>query len=328
MDEEKKKALESEGGSPPTDEVVADKKGKRKKINIVNVLIIAAFLLIFSIGLVVMFYPNISNYINEKNQSRVVSVYHENVAQLDETDYRSYLEAAYAYNAQLAERGEHVSAAFIDAAADEDKTDEYWSLLSVEGSNVMGYVMVDKINISIPIYHGSDEAVLTMGAGHLQGSSLPVGGESTHSVISAHTGLPSAKFFDGIDRLALGDTFSLRIMNEILTYEIDQILVVLPEEIDALAIETGSDYVTLLTCTPYGVNSHRLLVRGTRIETPPEVLEEQSLIASVEKTDESLGFLARAQRAIVVWLANSVEAIAQFLVNVSQWFMDIFGVEY
>lgn len=304
------------------------KKKKKKKFRPMNVLIIGAFALFFTVGLIVLLYPTISNYVNNKNQSRVMGVYRETVAHIDETDYASYMDAAAAYNAALASEHKSVTDAFVSVAGDEEQTDEYWSLLSVDGNRVMGYIEIEDLNIHLPIYHGTSETVLTQGAGHLYGTSLPVGGESTHTVISAHTGLPSGKFFDSIDQMKLGDTFTVFVMNEILTYQVDQILVVLPEEIDALSIEMGRDLATLITCTPYGINSHRLLVRGTRIETPPQKVEEhQQQITAIEQPEE-LGFFANIGNAVVTFLANLVENVAQVIVNISQWVMSQFGVAY
>ena len=297
------------------------------KAIILNIFAVSGFVLVFASGLVVMFYPNISNYVNQKNQSRAVQSYVEAVKQFDPIDYEKYLEEAREYNAKLAGRGTKVRDAFAVAGSDDDRTDEYWSLLKIGNSNVMGYVRVDSLGIEVPLYHGTGDIVLSVGAGHIQGSSLPVGGESTHTAVSAHTGLPSARFFDKIDTLVEGDTFSFRVMNEVLTYQVDQILVVLPEEVEALAIEQGEDYATLVTCTPYGINSHRLLVRGTRIETPPEQLPK-SVETAAEAVQEEPGFLQEAEDFIVEKLAVVVEFVATGIVNLAQGVMDIFDIEY
>lgn len=307
-----------------------EKRPRRTVGSIVkNLLVILVFALIFSVGLVVMFYPSISNYVNQKNQSRAMDTYRESIAQLDTTDYESYLDAARAYNAKLASDGSAVRDAFVSAAYGEEKTGEYWQLLSVNGEKVMGYVSIDILDVEIPLYHGTDEIVLSQGAGHLQGTSLPIGGESTHTALSAHTGLPSGKFFDNIDRLQIGDTFQIHVMNEILTYQVDQILTVLPEEMDGLSIEEGSDFATLITCTPYGINSHRLLVRGTRIETPPEQLITETGSAAQEvQQQQAPDLFTRARDGVVVGLANAVEAVAKGIVSVTEWGMDFFGVAY
>ena len=176
-------------------------------------------------------------------------------------EYERMLTDAEEYNKRLVE-AERMSLVLSD-----EQTEEYNSLLNASGTGIMGYVDINKIHVTLPIYHGTDEAVLQVAIGHLAGTSLPVGGESTHSVISGHRGLPSSRLFTDIDRLVVGDTFTLNVLDNVLTYEVDQIRIVLPEEVNELKIVEGEDYCTLLTCTPYGVNSHRLLVRGKRVET-------------------------------------------------------------
>lgn len=318
--------MDEEKTTPTENEPLGEKKPK-KKMRLSNILVALIFVAIIGIGLIVMFYPNIANYINTKNQSKAVTSYMEKVTALDTTDYNAYLDAAREYNQKLYASGAPVTDAFRAAGADENKTDVYWSLLDVNGKGTMGYVQIDSLDIEIALYHGSSEDTLAVGAGHLQGTSLPVGGENTHTVISAHTGLPSGKFFDGIDQLKIGDTFELFIMNEIFTYQVDQILVVLPEEVDALNIVPGKDLATLVTCTPYGINTHRLLVRGARIETPPETIEEHIKTASIGQADEP-EFFGKIKNAIVAFLAQIVETAAQGIINTVQWFMDKFGIEY
>jgi len=293
------------------------------------VLILLVFLLILFIGLSVLLYPSVSNYINEKNQSRVISIYDDNLTALSAADYTAYLEAARAYNTELAESGLSVHDAFSSADDDEDRTGEYWNLLDLDGTGVMGYIVIDKIDLTLPVYHGTDEAVLAAGVGHLQGSSLPVGGESTHAVLSAHTGLPSAEYFTDIDQLVEGDTFELHIFGEVLTYEVDQILTVLPDELDALAIVPGEDYVTLVTCTPYGVNTHRLLVRGTRIENTESEAEAVPTAEpeTAESVQEPTWFQNAKDRTVEVF-ANGFEKLANWFVAAAEWGMDRLGIEY
>ena len=218
-------------------------------------------------GLSLMLYPTLSDYLKSLAYRRAIENFTATVETLAEDTYEDLLEDARAYNARLAERG------FFTPELSESERAEYESLLRFTDDGIMGYVEIPKVNISLPIYHGTGDNVLQSGVGHLEGSSLPVGGENTHAALSGHTGLPSAKLFTDIDQLAVGDIFTLRVLRETFTYEVDQILTVLPNELDALDIETGQDYCTLVTCTPYGINTHRLLVRGHRIETPPE--EEQ-----------------------------------------------------
>ena len=215
-------------------------------------------------GLSLLLYPTVSDYLRNLAYRRTISSYTASVEQLDDHRCEELLAAARAYNERLAERGG------FTLALSKEQWSEYIGLLDVDNSGVTGYVSVPKVNISLPIYHGTDDSVLQSGVGHLEGSSLPVGGPGTHAVLSAHTGLPSAKLFTSIDQLVEGDIFAVRVLKETLTYQVDQILVVLPYQTDALRIEPDKDYCTLVTCTPYGVNSHRLLVRGRRVPTPPE----------------------------------------------------------
>ena len=216
-------------------------------------------ILIFLVGLSVMLYPSVSDAVNRKHQSRAVAGYAEEVEQLSDADYQTYFDAADAYNRQL----NTTPNAFYKP----DLVSGYAQTLDISGTGIMGYITIPKISVELPIYHGTDEGVLQVAAGHLEGSSLPVGGAGTHAVISAHRGLPSAKLFTNLDQLEVGDRFTITVLNRVLTYEVDQISIVLPTEIDQLLPTEGMDYVTLMTCTPYGINTHRLLVRGKRVET-------------------------------------------------------------
>lgn len=216
-------------------------------------------ILIFLVGLSVMLYPSVSDAVNRKHQSRAVADYAEEVEQLSDADYQTYFDAADAYNRQL----NTTPNAFYKP----DLVSGYAQTLDISGTGIMGYITIPKISVELPIYHGTDEGVLQVAAGHLEGSSLPVGGAGTHAVISAHRGLPSAKLFTNLDELEVGDRFTITVLDRVLTYEVDQISIVLPTEIDQLLPTEGMDYVTLMTCTPYGINTHRLLVRGKRVET-------------------------------------------------------------
>lgn len=216
-------------------------------------------ILIFLVGLSVMLYPSVSDAVNRKHQSRAVAGYAEEVEQLSDADYQTYFDAADAYNRQL----NTTPNAFYKP----DLVSGYAQTLDISGTGIMGYITIPKISVELPIYHGTDEGVLQVAAGHLEGSSLPVGGAGTHAVISAHRGLPSAKLFTNLDELEVGDRFTITVLNRVLTYEVDQISIVPPTEIDQLLPTEGMDYVTLMTCTPYGINTHRLLVRGKRVET-------------------------------------------------------------
>lgn len=219
-------------------------------------------ILVFFIGLSVLLYPTISDYWNSRTQSRAIVDYESVLANLTQEDYSAQFSAADAYNAALRK----VSFPLMNY----DQVDGYEDLLNVGGNGIMGYVSIEKIKVELPIYHGTSDAVLNVAAGHLEGTSLPVGGESTHAVLSAHRGLPSAKLFTNLDQLEIGDHFTITVLDRMLIYEVDQILIVEPNEVDSLYIAEGEDYCTLSTCTPYGINSHRLLVRGTRIENAAE----------------------------------------------------------
>ncbi len=217
------------------------------------------FTVIFLVGLSVMLYPSFSNWWNQQHQTRAVANYKEAVAELDNGEDEALLEKAYAYNRKLAE----LAAPFTNFA----EIPGYEDILNISGTGIMGYLSIPSIKVELPIYHGTSEGVLQIATGHIEGSSLPVGGENTHAVISGHRGLPSARLFTDLDKMAVGDTFTIHILNEVLTYEVEEILVILPTESDQLAIIPGGDYVTLMTCTPYGINSHRLLLRSKRIDT-------------------------------------------------------------
>ena len=231
--------------------------------------------IVFLAGLSLLLYPFVANQWNSYRQSRLISNYESTVAEMEEAgeiDYEKEWQKANAYNAALLPSILPDSFAVAEASDEED--DAYMSCLNLTGDGMMGIVEIPKIDVKIPIYHTTEDEVLQKAAGHLEGSSLPVGGESTHSVISAHRGLPSATLFTDLDKLEEGDHFLLHILDDTLCYEVDQILVVEPKQTESLAVEEGEDLVTLLTCTPYGVNTERLLVRGHRVPYDPEELAE------------------------------------------------------
>lgn len=216
-------------------------------------------IVIFLIGLSLLLYPTVSDYWNSFRQSRAIASYAEAVAELDDQDYQRLWDEAQAYNRTLPGNAHR----FRPTA---EETAVYEKLLDVSGNGVMGYIEIPSINVSLPIYHGVEDTVLQIAVGHIEGSSLPVGGPDTHCVVSGHRGLPSAKLFTNLDKLETGDVFVLRVLDEVLTYEVDQIHIVEPDDTERLVIEPGKDLCTLVTCTPYGINSHRLLVRGARTE--------------------------------------------------------------
>lgn len=228
----------------------------RKKSDIVSTIILTIILLV---GLAVMLYPSFSNWWNSKVQSRAVAGYDEAVANMDDGETERLIQQARDYNQKLSR--------VYSPLTSPDEVAGYDDILNISGTGIMGYITIPFIKVELPIYHGTSEEVLNIAAGHLKGTSLPVGGDSTHAVISAHRGLPSAKLFTDLDKLVEGDIFTINILGEVYTYEIEEILTVLPSQVDALDIVPNSDYVTLMTCTPYGVNTHRLLLRSHRIET-------------------------------------------------------------
>jgi len=217
--------------------------------------LILLFVLLVGVGLIA--YPTFADWWNSFHQSRAVASYAESVASMNAEEYEKIIRKAEQYNKKLAESG-------ILWTLDEDQKKEYEEQLNIGTSGIMGYIDIPKIDVMLPIYHGIDEAVLQVAIGHIPGTSLPVGGKGSHCVISGHRGLPSARLFTDIDKLVEGDTFTITVLNQTLTYEVDQIRTVLPTDLSDLQIEKGKDYMTLVTCTPYGINTHRLLVRGHR----------------------------------------------------------------
>lgn len=232
---------------------------KKKTSKFVTLLL----LLIRLVGLSLLLYPFVSDYWNSFHQSRAIAAYTEQVASLDADRYEELWEAAAAYNASLLDRNNEY------VLSDEQKA-EYESLLKISDTGVMGYIEIPSIQCTVPIYHGTDASVLQIAVGHLEWTSLPVGGKSSHCVLSGHRGLPSAKLFTNLDKVVEGDIFMLRVLDQVLTYQVDQILIVEPQETGPLQIVEGEDYCTLVTCTPYGINTHRMLVRGHRVENTAE----------------------------------------------------------
>ena len=222
-----------------------------------------ALIVVFFVGVSVLLYPTVSDYWNSLHQSQAIATYADSVENMDEQDYEKLWDAAVSYNQKLFQSGHGLG------LKDEEK-EEYNELLDVSGTGIMSYIEIPKIKCSLPIYHGTDEGVLQIAVGHIEGSSLPVGGLNTHCVLSGHRGLPSAKLFSNLDKLEEGDIFMIRTLDQTLTYEVDQIRIVLPDEVEDLKIEEGKDLCTLVTCTPYGINTHRLLVRGHRVANQEE----------------------------------------------------------
>lgn len=233
---------------------------QKKKGSSFSTIILVA---IFFVGLCVLLYPTVSDFWNEKRQSQAIINYDDLIVNLTPEDYTAHFEKADDYNQKLS----LISEPFLGHKA---IADLYYDTLDVNGDGMMGYITIEKIKVQLPIYHGTTDKVLNSAVGHVEGSSLPVGGVGTHTVLSAHRGLPSAKLFTNLDKLTNGDIFTIRILDRTITYQVDQVLIVLPEKVNDLYAQPGEDYCTLVTCTPYGVNTHRMLVRGTRIENIEE----------------------------------------------------------
>ena len=234
---------------------------KRDKVGILLVLMLF-------IGVCVLLYPSLSQYWNSKTQTRAVENYQDILDSLKEEDYSALFSQAEDYNAALFQ--------LEDPLYDFSQLEGYAEILDVSGTGIMGYISIPKIGIELPVYHGTSPEVLNIACGHLQGTSFPVGGENTHPLLSAHRGLPHARLFTDLDKMEIGDVFTFTVLDRVVTYQVDQIKVIRPDEIDDVRIIEGEDHCTLLTCTPYGINSHRLLVRGTRIENAAPVLHVTS----------------------------------------------------
>ena len=254
--------------------------------------VVLVFILL--VGLSLLLYPTFSDYWNSFHQTQAIASYSKEVSQLDDETFEELKEEAIAYNNSLIGKSNRLNL----SKADEK---EYESLLDVTGTGIMGYIEIPKIACSLPVYHGTDEGALQIAIGHLEGSSLPVGGKSSHCVLSGHRGLPSARLFTDLDQMEEGDTFILNILGHKLAYEVDQIKVVLPEEMSDLEIQEGKDLCTLVTCTPYGINTHRLLVRGHRVKYVETKVQEQKEV-SKPKTDTRLVIAGAAVGAVVLFI--------------------------
>ncbi len=260
------------------------------KKNYLNLLLI----LIFIIGMTVLLYPNISDYVNQLNSSRAVSEYNTKLESMDVDTKAAFMKAAKAYNKKLLT----ISNRFKQLS-EEDKR-EYMSILDIDGNGMICYLKIDKLKVNLPVYHTTEEKVLREFTGHVEGSSFPVGGYATHAVLSGHRGLPNAVLFTNLDKMEVGDRFSIFVLGEELLYEVDNISTVLPDEVEGLSIEADKDWVTLVTCTPYGVNTHRLLVRGTRIE------KEEEAVAIMENPSVHQAGITREEVTIYIAIGMMV----------------------
>lgn len=263
---------------------------KKRNDKLVNIILV----LVFFVGLSVLLYPTISDYWNSKTQSRAVSDYVKKASSITVDDYNAVFAAAEDYNKRLSE----LAQPFYECG----KLKDYERVLDITGTGIMGYIDIDKIGVELPIYHGTSESTLAVAAGHLEGSSLPIGGIGTHSVLSAHRGLPSARLFTDLDKLEEGDTFRITILNETYTYRINKVSIIEPEDTEFLQPVPGKEYCTLMTCTPYGINTHRLLVRGERTET--EVQQNVYISSEAFKIDPIIVTPAVAAPMLLVLLAG------------------------
>ncbi len=236
---------------------------KKKKSGVIYTIVMV---FIFILGLAIMLYPTVSDWWNQRIQSRAIATYQQTTNDMTDEEYAAILDAAKDYNERLSQIG--------GPLYHYDEVEGYYETLDITGTGIMGYVSIPSIGVQLPIYHGTSDEVLNIAVGHFEGTTLPIGGMGTHSVIMAHRGLPSAKLFSDLDEMVVGDIFTITVLNETLTYEVEDIFIVLPHETEKIELIDGEDYVTLLTCTPYGVNSHRLLVRGKRIAN----IEEEGVV--------------------------------------------------
>ena len=271
---------------------------KEQKVNLILCLIIL-------IGIGLISYPSVADWWNSLHQTRAIASYAAAVSQLNTEDYDRLFEEAEEYNRRLADTG-------IKWSMTEGDIQEYNSILDISDSGIMGYIDIPRLRQTLPIYHGTDDKVLQIAIGHLAGTSFPVGGESTHCVVSGHRGLPSARLFSDLDRLVVGDIWTMTILNRTVTYEVDRIRIVEPEDLTELQITEGNDYCTLLTCTPYGINSHRLLVRGHRI---PNLDGDANVMADAMQVDRTLV-------AIAVGAVMLLILLMYFAVTSSKWYRD------
>ena len=262
------------------------------------------FGLLFLIGVGALCYPAFSGWVNDRHATKVVSNYNDTVSELSDDDYSMIIKTADEHNRQIEQSGSLSSAVSME---DQDELETYNNILNIDGTGVMGAIRIPKIDITLPIYHSTEESILQEAVGHYVGSSLPIGGESTHSILSGHRGLPSARLFTDLDQMEVGDKFYIDIMGNTHAYEVDSIQIVLPDVMDSLDVVPGKDYVTLVTCTPYGVNTHRMLVRGTRIPYIPE--DEQ-------KEDMSMATETRRRIPLIIVFAVGVFGISILAGNI------------
>lgn len=305
-DRERKNRKDKRREADGTPDAAGKKAGSGRGASLVSRLATGFILLTLAVGVGMLLYPTVSERLNALHQSQAIAGYTKRVETLEPEDYDAMFAAAERYNAALLRKPDRFRPTAEELA-------EYNGLLDPSGNGIMGYVTVPKIDVRLPIYHGTDETVLQTAIGHIPGSSLPVGGKSTHAVISGHRGLPSAKLFTRLDELMAGDGFILTVLNRELYYQVDQVTVVLPSEIEDIRITEGEDYCTLVTCTPYGINSHRMLIRGHRVDRLPEAASDGGGMA--EDTADDTPETAQSGREIPDWMPLAFAGFAVLVIG-------------
>lgn len=279
-----------------------------------KILLIISIILILG-GLVIFLYPTVSNYLAEKNQVEIIREYEEMIVQIDENQINEEMQKAKTYNENLS--GEPVHDPFV-AGSGYALPENYKEVLNLSEDGVMAYIEIPKISVYLPIYHGTSNEVLEKGVGHIQSTSIPIGGISTHSVLTGHTGLPSAELFTRLDELDIGDIFYIHVLNEVLTYKIYETKVILPDDIDELQITSGKDLITLVTCTPYGINTHRLLVKAERTEYEEYVTDEKEINtdnSNSENKEEKNYYIEGIKIGILIFIVIIIIMIIIFIIK-------------
>ena len=279
-----------------------------------KILLIISIILILG-GLVIFLYPTVSNYLAEKNQVEIIREYEEMVVQINENQINQEMQKAKTYNENLS--GEPVHDPFVEGSG-YALPENYTEVLNLAKDGVMAYIEIPKISVYLPIYHGTSNEVLEKGVGHIQSTSIPIGGISTHSVLTGHTGLPSAELFTRLDELDIGDIFYIHVLNEVLTYKIYETKVILPDDIDELQITSGKDLITLVTCTPYGINTHRLLVKAERTEYEEYVTDEKEINtdnSNSENKEEKNYYIEGIKIGILIFIVIIIIMIIIFIIK-------------
>ena len=287
----------------------------KKEKRITDKITLIVSILFILLGTIIFLYPTISNYLAEKNQVEIIREYEEMVVQINENQINQEMQKAQTYNENLS--GEPVHDPFVEGSG-YALPENYTEVLNLAKDGVMAYIEIPKISVYLPIYHGTSNEVLEKGVGHIQSTSIPIGGISTHSVLTGHTGLPSAELFTRLDELVVGDIFYIHVLNEVLTYKIYETKVILPDEIDELQITSGRDLVTLVTCTPYGVNTHRLLVKAERTEYEEYVTDEKEINtdnSNSENKEEKNYYIEGIKIGILIFIVIIIIMIIIFIIK-------------